>query len=413
MNSDKLTNWLNNWKRNLLEVFVIAGILASAFTTYKGAFLLVNHSVFVALLFTAFFQGGMYVVGHYSSVSDHERERRRTVSLCTVWIVFAFFSVYASALGMFDIQQDSLRSDRARVNVFTQWKEAAKAIAEFKTRALAAVNQAKQATTLDLNIERAHARAARAQHQTYSTNNLQRLSSELSAIQNGENKLRDLKLLSITPPDDSEDARRRLDEAFAGVGDAYATIPERVRATIIQPRPIEPTEISANIQKAFWEELKARSVPVLLVVVFALMLDFLAPLVLFATTPKPTMPERILGGRRRVRELRNAFRVPLAEDVEVIHLKIADAPGLQVHIKVPASDGGPLLDIDRDFAEINKEVCVETGREMLLDAVKTASGKPLVDGAPLLHQLGDEREVVLSYVPKIDSDFDADSREVN
>lgn len=411
--NNKVNVWLNNWKRNLLEVFVVAGILASAFTTYKGAFLLVNRSVLVALLFTTFFQGGMYVIGHYTSVSDNERERRRTVSLCLVWIVFAFFSVYASALGMFDIQQDSLRSDRARVNVFSQWKEAAKGIAEFKTRALAAVNQAKLATTLDLNIERARVRAARAQRRLYSMDNLQRLSSELSAIQNGENKLRVLKLLSLTPPDDSDDARRRLDEAFAGVGDAYAAIPEHVRAPIIQPRPIEPTEISANIQKAFWEELKARSMPVLLVVVFALMLDLLAPMVLFATASKPTMPERILGGRRRVREVRNALRVPLAEDVEVIHLKIADAPGLQVHIKVPACEGGPLLDIDRDLAEINKEVCLETGREMLLDYVKTASGKPLVDGAPLLDQLGDEREVVLSYVPKIDSDFDIDSREVN
>jgi hypothetical protein len=67
-------------------------------------------------------------------------------------MVFAFFSVYASALGMFDIQQDFLRSDRVRVNVFTQWKEAAKAIAEFKTRALAETNQAKQAMTLDLRM---------------------------------------------------------------------------------------------------------------------------------------------------------------------------------------------------------------------------------------------------------------------
>ena len=139
MTNNKLTEWLKNWKRNLLELFVIAGILASAFTTYTGAYQLVNRSVPVALLFTAFFQGGIYVVGHYTSVTEPERERRRTFTLCLVWAVLAFFSVYASSLGMFDIQQESLRSDRSRVNVFRQWTDAAKALAEFKTRGLAEI----------------------------------------------------------------------------------------------------------------------------------------------------------------------------------------------------------------------------------------------------------------------------------
>ena len=34
--NEKLTTWLSNWKRNLLEVFVVAGILASAFTNSPG-----------------------------------------------------------------------------------------------------------------------------------------------------------------------------------------------------------------------------------------------------------------------------------------------------------------------------------------------------------------------------------------
>jgi ABC-type multidrug transport system fused ATPase/permease subunit len=411
--NNKLTDWLKNWKRNLLELFVIAGILASAFTTFTGAYQLVNRSVLVALLFTAFFQGGLYVVGHYTSVSEHERERRRTFTLCLAWAVLAFFSVYASALGMFDIQQESLRSDRSRVNVFKQWTDAAKSLSEFKTRALGEINQAKQATSLDLSIERSHIKAARAQHRAYPSENLQKLSSDLTALQSAETKLRAVRLLSITPPEVSNDAQRLLDDAFVSAGEAHAAIPERLRAHVILPRPIDAPEISVNIQKAFWGELAARSAPVVLIVVFAMLLDFLPPLVLFATAPKRTVTERIVGIRDRARRIRNAFRVPLSADLESVKITVLEAPKLRIHISVPAHRGGPLVDIDRDFAEITDEVCRETAREMVLATVKTASGKPLVDGSPLLDQLGDDREVRLSYRPKTDPDFSAYSGEVN
>jgi hypothetical protein len=413
MTNNKLTNWLGNWKRNLLEVFVIAGILASAFTTFTGAYQLVNHSVLVALLFTAFFQGGLYVIGHYTSVSQSERERRRTFTLCLVWAVLAFFSVYASSLGMFDIQQESLRSDRSRVNVVKQWTDATKALAEFKTHALTEINQAKQATSLDLNIERSHIRAARTRHRAYPTENLQKLSSDLVALQNAETKLREVRFLSITPPENSNDAQRLLDEAFSDAREADAVIPERLRARVILPRPFEATEISVNIQKAFWGELAARSIPVILIVVFALCLDLLAPLVLFATAPKRTVPERIVGIRDRARRIRNAWDVPLSADLERVKITVHEAPALRIRISVPAYRGGPLVDIDRDFAEVTEEVCRETAREMVLATVKTAAGKPLVDGSPLLDQLGDDREVFLNYVPKIDRDVDAFSLEVN
>jgi hypothetical protein len=62
---------------------------------------------------------------------------------------------------------------------------------------------------------------------------------------------------------------------------------------------------------------------------------------------------------------------------------------------------------------VTEEVCRETAREMMLATVMTASGKPLVDGSPLLDQLGDDREVLLSYRPKTDPDFGAYSGEVN
>lgn len=222
-----------------------------------------------------------------------------------------------------------------------------------------------------------------------------------------------MRLLSITPPENSGDAQRSLDEAFASAGEAHAAIPERLRARVIPPRPIETTEISVNIQKAFWGELAARSMPVILIVVFALCLDLLPPLVLFATAQKRTVPERIVGIRDRARRIRNAWEVPLSADLESVKITVQEAPALRIRISVPAYRGGPLVDIDRDFAEVTEEVCRETAREMMLAMVKTASGKPLVDGSPLLDQLGGDREVFLSYAPKIDPDFGAYSGEAN
>lgn len=400
MKTDKVANWFMDWKRNL-EVFVACGIIASACTTFAGAYHLVNSSILVAGCFTMFFQGGLYIVGHYASPNKNERQHRRRFALCLVWLVLAFFSIWASSLGMFALQQESIRSDLSRTNVVKQWAESARAIAEFKTRALAEITQAKQATTVEINVERGRVRAARAERRPYSTENLQRLNSELGALQNAETRLRQLRTLGITAPDNSEAARNTIDEAFSSIGETYAAIPEPLRVRIIQPRPIDQPELSQNIQKAFAEGLKSRSVPVVLMLIFAVFLDLLPPMVLFATAPKMTLEDRIMRLRRWRRALKNALRRPLAEDVEAVDITIPDVPQLSARITVPAKGGGPLLDIDRDFAELTREVCRASAREMVLGTINTASGRPLVDGAPLLDQLGDECEVVLSYVPRI------------
>ena len=187
--------------------------------------------------------------------------------------------------------------------------------------------------------------------------------------------MRQLRFLSITAPENSDDARRTLDEAFSAAGECYAAIPERLRTRIAQPRPIEQPEMSQNIQKAFVEGLKSRSIPVVLVLVFSVMLDLLPPLVLFATAPRKTFDVQIIGFRRWIRDLKIAKDTPLSEDIEIVQIKIQDLPQLNAHIAVPSSRGGPIVDIDRDFARLTAEVCEEKGREMLLESVRTPSGK--------------------------------------
>ncbi len=135
----------------------------------------------------------------------------------------------------------------------------------------------------------------------------------------------------------------------------------------------------------------------------AILLDLLAPMLLFATASKKTLEERILAFRQWKKALANARRVPLADETERVRVTVRDAPELDIHISVPTAHGGPLVDIDTDFAEVTAEVRRGKDFELQLEIVKTASGKPLVDGLPLLKQLGQDREVVLQYALVQDS----------
>jgi hypothetical protein len=401
-----------DYEAYLLEAFMIAGFIGSGFTTFKGAYEIFNHNTLVAIFLTVFFQGLMYVIGRYL-VKTRNRERRRTLPLCAAWGALAAFSVYSSALAMFELQEGSLKQDHARTAVVTQWNESAKAIADFKTKAMIETNQAKQGKNLELNSERNRIRAARAEHRPYSKETLEKLSAELAAINSADAKLQQIKLLGIAPPDKTEDAQRVIGESLAGVNEAYAALPEQVRIRISLPRLPEAPQFPEHIQKAFWAELLSGSAPALLMVFFASVLDLLPPFVRFASAPKQTLPERILRIRCRRRELRDALRAPLAAETEFVKITVEEVPELDVRICVPTVRGGPVLDIGRDFAEVTKEVSRENGRDMVLERAVTASGAALVDGSLLLAQLGSDREVILSYAPRVVTDFDTCSSEVN
>lgn len=412
MNHRKSSKSLKDFDPHLREVFLIAGFIGSGFTTCTGAYEIFNQNWLVALAIGGFFQGLMYVIGRYL-VKSTDRRHRRTFMLFMAWSALAVFSIYASALAMFQLQEESLKRDHARSSVTDQWNETAKAIADFKTRAMTEMNAAKQAKNLEITNERNRIRVARVGHKSYSTETLQKLTSELSAITSAEGKLQQVRLLSLALPDKTEDAQRALGEALAGVNEAYAALPEQARSRVSLPRLPEAPQFPEHIQKAFWKELLSGSAPAVLMVFFAAILDLLPPFVRFASSPKRTLDERVLNFRHWRRRLRDAVRTPLAADIESVKIAVEDAPTLDIRISIPTTHGGPLLDIDRDFAEVTKEVCRETEREMVLDSVRTASGQPLVDGSPLLAQLGNDREVILSYVPRMDTDFDTCSNEVN
>ena len=98
---------------HLREIFLIAGFIGSGFTTCIGAYEIFNHNWLVALAIGGFFQGLMYMIGRYL-VKSSDRRHRRTLMLCAAWGALAAFSVYASALAMFQLQAESLKRDHAR-----------------------------------------------------------------------------------------------------------------------------------------------------------------------------------------------------------------------------------------------------------------------------------------------------------
>jgi hypothetical protein len=412
---------MNHWKSSknpkdfdpqLREIFLVTGFIGSGFTTCTGAYEIFNHNWVVALAIGGFFQGLMYVIGRYL-VKPSDRRHRRTFMLCAAWGALAAFSIYASALAMFQLQEGSLKRDHARSSVTDQWNEEARAIADFKMRAMTEINSIKQTKNLEITSERNRIRVVRAGHKPYSTETLQKLITEFGVLTSAESKLQQVRLLSLALPDKTEDAQHALGEALASVNEAYASLPEQVRSRVSLPRLPEVPQFPEHIQKAFWKELLSGSAPAVLMVFFAAILDLLPPFVRFASSPKQTLDERILNLRHWRRRLRDAIHMPLAADIESVKVTVEDASTLDIHISVPTSHGGPVLDIDRDFAEVTKAVCLEQGREMILESAQTAYGRPLVDGSPLLAQLGDDREVILSYALKPETNFNTYSNEVN
>jgi hypothetical protein len=412
MNNNESPKTPKNLDPHLREIFLIAGFVGSGFTTCVGAYEIFNHNWLVAIAIGGFFQGLLYVIGRYL-VKSKDRRHRRTLILCMAWSALAAFSIFASAITMYSLQEESLKRDHARSSVTDQWNETAKAIADFKARAMTELNAAKHARDLEITTERNRIRAARADHRPYSTEALQKLTSEQGVLTSAENKLQQVRLLSLALPDKTEDAQRTLGEALAGLNEAYAVLPEQVRARVSLPRMPEAPQVSGNILKSFSKELLSGSAPALLMLFFSAILDLLPPFVRFASSPKQTLDERVLRFRHWRRRVRDAIRTPLAADIESVKVMVAEAPLLDIRISVPTAHGGPVLDIERHFAEVTKEVCREIGREMVLDSVRSASGQALTDGTPLLAQLGDEREVILSYAPKVEADFDTCSDEVN
>jgi len=250
MNNRKSSKSPQVFDPHLREIFLIGGFIGSGFTTCMGAYEIFNHNWLVALAIGSFFQGLMYVIGRYL-VKSSDRRHRRTVMLFAAWGALAIFSIYASALAMFQLQEESLKRDHARTSVTNQWNETARAIADFKTRAMTEIKSAKQAKSLEITNERNRIRAARASHRPYLTETLQKLTSELGAITNAENKLQPVRLLSLALPDKTEDALRALGEALAGVNEVYAALPEQARSRVNLPGLPEVPQFPEHIQKAF------------------------------------------------------------------------------------------------------------------------------------------------------------------
>lgn len=418
MKSNKLIGWLKNWKPTLLEGVIIAGTLVSGVTTGVGAYAYVNQNLLVALTFTLFVQGSMFAIGHYLCSDTHnpykdDRKHRRIIWLMLTWILFACFSVYFSALGLFQLQHHSLKQNQARTSLIDQWNHASTDIGRFKTSAMTAVTQLKQSTGVDLKLEQGRAQHARIKKRPYSPEAIQRLAAQLNALNNAEAKLRDLKLLSVVPPENSNEARQLLDQAFSGAKEAYAALPDQVRVRLTEPHPMTVAEVSEHIQEAFWYQLKARSATVLAICGLALLLDLLPIQLRFAASSRRRFDELMLDLRVWFTRMKAAVRVPLASQTDVVRVTVVGHPLLNIRMNVPAAKGGPLVNIDRDFAQVEAEVSREGGREVQLASITTASGRPLVDNRPLLAQLGDERELVLKYVPRFDAQMDSFSEEVN
>jgi hypothetical protein len=384
----------------LREAVIVAGTAASGITTYIGARQLVNSSVLVAALLTLFFQAGMYVVAHFANEGIHPHGRRRTVALCLTWILLAFFSVYTSALGMFELQKNSLQLDHMRAAVVQQWHAAEKEITDFKIKAVAWLTKSKQDVTLKLLLERNRERAASLAREPYSPVVKQTLVSQLGAFNNAEIKTQRINVLSGNPPAKAEDAVKFMDEAFASAADAFAALPEDGKAQCPLPRRPMTTAPPVEVHTAFWAEVQARSAAAMVMLFVAFMMDFLPLLLRYASRPKMTLAEKVMCARRGVRDIWMAMWHPLAPLTYALRVVVEDDPDLDILLQF-ASTGEALTinDLRPNIAVIEEAVSEQVGRPMRCTHAMTPSGVALLPDIPLVNQLDDNMTIHLSFDP--------------
>jgi hypothetical protein len=395
-------DWLTprKWREAFREAVIIAGSAGSGLTTFIGAHQLVNASAVVAFLLTLFFQGGMYVAAHLATDSAHAHKRPRTLALCLTWTLLAFFSVYSSALGMFELQKDSLKLDHTRAAVVQQWQAAEKEITDFKTKALAWLTKSKQDVSLKLTFERNRERAARFSRQLYSPIEKQKLQSQFDALNSAESKAQQIKLLSGTTPAKTDDAVKTMDEAFASAAEAFSTFPDDGKTQCPVPHQSPAAAQPEELQKAFWAEVQARSAPALVMILVAFLMDFLPVLLRYASRPKRTLAEKITGARRTARGIWSALWHPLAPVTQALRVVVEGHPDLDITLQFATGrEALTLDDVRRNIAVVADAVSEQLGSPVRLTHAMTTSGMELVPDMPLLSQLDDDLTIHLSFEP--------------
>lgn len=396
--TNESTNWLKQWRSNFGEIVIIAGTIGSGVTTWVGAYKLVSESALVATLLAVFFQGGLFTVAHFATDKNQPHRHPRKIALLAAWLLLATFSVYASALGMFELVKPSLKSDNLRADVVAQWRDAEKEIANFKTNALGWLTKATDDVNLKLAFERNRERVALSKGKFYRPTRRLTLAAQLETLTAAENATQSVKLLSGTTPTKVEDAIKVLDDAFASAKAAYASLPDEGKTLCPEPRRTLPPDRPEEMQKAFWAEAKAGSAPVKAMFLFAFLLDFLPGLLRYASRPKRTLAEKIHGSRRTAKEIWHSLTNPLSPLTTAIRVAVVGHPDLDV--KLSFANGYhhlTLRDMRGDLEDVGNEVTRIVGSRVRLRSAMNTSQMEIVPDFPLLDQLDADLTLHVDY----------------
>jgi hypothetical protein len=395
---NELMKWLKHWRTNFGEIVIIAGTIGSGVTTWVGAYKLVSESALVATLLAVFFQGGLFTVAHLATDKNQPHRHPRKIALMAAWLLLASFSVYASALGMFELVKPSLKSDNLRADVVAQWRDAEKEIDNFKTNALAWLTKAKDDVNLKVAFERNRERVALGKGKSYPPTKRLTLAARLETLTSAENTTQSVKLLSGTTPAKVEDAIKMLDEAFASAKAAYVALPDEGKSVCPEPRRALPADRPDEIQKAFWAEAKAGSAPVKAMFLFAFLLDFLPGLLRYASRPKRTLAAKVHNTRRAGKELWQSLVDPLSPVTTAIRVAVVGHPDLD--IKLSFANGNhhlTLRDMRGDLEEVGNEVTRIVGSRVRLRSAMNTSQMEIVPDFPLLDQLDADLTLHVDY----------------
>src|SRR5215216_1484473 len=395
---NEFANWLKHWRSNFGEIVIIAGTVSSGVTTWVGAYKLVSESVLVATLLTVFFQGGLFTVAHLATDKNQPHRHPRKVALLAAWLLLASFSVYASALGMFELVKPSLKSDNLRADVVTQWRDAEKEIATFKTNALGWLTKAKDQVNLKAHFERNRERVAVSKGRSYGATRRLTLAAQLETLTSAESAAQSVRLLSGTTPTKVEDAIKMLDDSFASAKTAYAVLPDEGKSVCPEPRRKLSADRPEETQKALWAEAKAGSAPVKAMFLVAFLLDFLPGLLRYASRRKRTLAEKIHISRRAGKEIWRSLVNPISPLTTAIRIAVVGHPDLDITLSFANGNHHlTLRDLRGDLVVVGNEVARNVGSRVRLRSAMNTSQMEIVPNFPLLDQLDGDLTLHVAY----------------
>ena len=392
--------WLPWVLRFLAAVFQ----LVSAHATYSGALKFVVDVKPLAAIITFGIQLGLLVTVHLLGqvLSGEQKQRTSAIPPLLALCIVLPLSVFFSAFGFYQHYGLAQGNRVAEIRLTAEEvSRAAAALDSYRLEALAYVSnevgrrevekkkwQARASNTRLKEVSRSAARVKAAQ-----------LEREVSDLAQAEGQLQGVDVIASATRDTPEAMRRDLLAAQRTIANAVAQHAPEYKKDHPVPQSTPIPTLPAEVQEAFFRDLRLKAAPALTTLALASVVDFLSSLFMLCAVKVSTTEERIRNVKRKVaRIFRAAFPLRDTGDTYTpvrFRARGTGAAGdFLVHF-VKADEDLTGADVIANLPAIQDQLNRGRRAQVEIQGVLNNEGEELSPERSLFRQLGEDRVVNL------------------